>query len=312
MRNPAWGTVRSWASGSRSSASRDGVHRMRRVLLGPQQEDGHVHLRVGVKQLSLRLHRPAPGELGPRAGAVAVAADVGEGMADEVARRRVALDRDPLGQRGPEHQLGPVGHDAIQARERCHTTRQPPGRARGAELVATVQAVGHEHDAAGLQPAGAHREQQPTPPRGRGRRRCSAARPPRDRSRRSHPPASRASTDGAGDLRSRRAAAGRAGEDESASARRGHDRLPLAVREAQRVQKHKRRTGPGLSVGDPCAVLVVVEAKTQGLNRVRGRHRPDVHPMIRIEDWWVPFWRLSPLPYDHLLDYRGDKDMICC
>ena len=39
------------------------------------------------------------------------------------------------------------------------------------------------------------------------------------------------------------------------------ERLPLAVREAGRVQQRERRPGAGLAVGDPRAVGVVVEAQ---------------------------------------------------
>ena len=41
-------------------------------------------------------------------------------------------------------------------------------------------------------------------------------------------------------------------------------RLPLPVRESHRVHQRERRAGPGLAVGDPAAVGVVVEAQLHG------------------------------------------------
>jgi hypothetical protein len=44
-----------------------------------------------------------------------------------------------------------------------------------------------------------------------------------------------------------------------AGGQRRHDRLPLAVREPERVEQHERRAGARLTVGDARAVVVVVE-----------------------------------------------------
>ena len=50
--------------------------------------------------------------------------------------------------------------------------------------------------------------------------------------------------------------------DPEALGQRLDDRLPLAVRQSERVQQHERRAGARLSVGDPGAVVVVIEPKS--------------------------------------------------
>src|SRR4051794_12600171 len=82
-----------------------GLQRVVAVLTGPEQERGRGDGGVGLQIAGLRVHRPAPGELGPGAGAVAVAADVGEGVADEVAGVRVGPGRELGAQVGAEEEL---------------------------------------------------------------------------------------------------------------------------------------------------------------------------------------------------------------
>src|SRR5438067_2834723 len=68
--------------------------RVETVLVGPEEQGGHVHRAVGVQELGLAVERPAPGSPGPRPREVGVASHVGEGVAYEVARRRVAARRE--------------------------------------------------------------------------------------------------------------------------------------------------------------------------------------------------------------------------
>ena len=49
--------------------------------------------------------------------------------------------------------------------------------------------------------------------------------------------------------------------DPEAVGQRSDDRLPFAMRQSQRVQKHQRGAGSRLPIGDPRAVMVVVEAQ---------------------------------------------------
>src|SRR4051794_41924208 len=68
---------------------------MERVAVGPEQQRRRRDPRVDVEQLAARADGPRARERRPRAGEVGVAADVGERVADEVARRRVAADAEP-------------------------------------------------------------------------------------------------------------------------------------------------------------------------------------------------------------------------
>src|SRR4051794_39628904 len=70
-------------------------HRMRPVLVGPQQQHRLLDQPVAVDQVRIGL-RPAPDRARPATRAVRVAADVGERMAHEIARGRVRARREPL------------------------------------------------------------------------------------------------------------------------------------------------------------------------------------------------------------------------
>src|SRR3954451_15993567 len=63
------------------------------VLVGPQQQHGKVDPPVALQQVAAGVAGPAAGEARPRAGEVRVAADVGERVAHQVARGRVAPRR---------------------------------------------------------------------------------------------------------------------------------------------------------------------------------------------------------------------------
>ena len=82
--------TRSCASGSRSSASSAAASGWRGSSSAHSSSTGTSMPRVGVEQLAARARRPAPRELRPRAREVRVAADVGERVAHDVGRRRVA------------------------------------------------------------------------------------------------------------------------------------------------------------------------------------------------------------------------------
>src|ERR1700760_1645971 len=79
---------------------------------------------------------------------------------------------------------------------------------------------------------------------------------------------------------------GQAREDEAGPRRqRGDDRLPLAVRQPQRVEQDERRAGPGLAVGDPGPVLVVVEPEPHADG--------SSHPFVRCWARWCTPGALS-------------------
>ena len=141
-------------------------------------------------------------------------------------RRRGGRDRAPPSCPGPtaarppsgrKTQLGPVGHHPVQAGQRRHAAGHPPRRSLGAELVAAVQPVGHQHEPAGLQPPGADRQQRELGAEVVAGDDAARSADLAAEARRSHRRASRASRGGAGGPRSRRAAAGRAARRESAS-----------------------------------------------------------------------------------------------
>jgi hypothetical protein len=50
--------------------------------------------------------------------------------------------------------------------------------------------------------------------------------------------------------------------DAKATGQGRHDRLPLAMRETERVQQHERRAGSGLAIGHSGAVRVVIEPQS--------------------------------------------------
>ena len=110
------GSTRRCASGSRPSASSAIETRVQAVLVGPQQQRRHVDQAVGVEQVGLRAGRPAPGRARPGAGARGVAADVGEGVAHEVARGRVAARAQRLAGLGPERHPRGVRDHAVEPR----------------------------------------------------------------------------------------------------------------------------------------------------------------------------------------------------
>ena len=79
------------------------LERVVAVVAGPEEQDRRgeaLGRRRGSRGCAST--RPAAGELGPRARAVAVPADVGERVADEVARRRIAAGRELGAELGAE------------------------------------------------------------------------------------------------------------------------------------------------------------------------------------------------------------------
>jgi hypothetical protein len=142
----------------------------------------------------------------------------------------------------------------------------PPQRPPARELVAAVQPVGHQHEPGGLDPARARGPQ-------RQLRAEIVAGEPRPRpdhllaeaGQHVDHPVDRVGMAWAvlgvavqGQVREHDAEAGR---------KRVHDRLPLAVRQPERVQEHERRPGPGLPVGYAGAVLVVIQPQPHGSDR---------------------------------------------
>ena len=113
--SPCPGSTRSWASGRRSRASSAIASGCSAVLVGPQEQDGDVDQAVGVEEVGVAARRPAAGGARPRAGAVGVAAEVGEGVADEVAGGGVAARAEPLAGGRAEGEPGAVGERAVEA-----------------------------------------------------------------------------------------------------------------------------------------------------------------------------------------------------
>ena len=255
------GSTRSWASGSRSSASSAIVERVRAVLVRPQQERRRLDQPVGVEQVDLRALRPAAGGARPRPHAVAVAADAHERVADQVARGGVARARSAARPcRGGRRARRACETRAVQARAPRRRAARPRSRApagRAADGGASRWASGRARRGVELAGRRSRAAAAARPPR--GRRPAAAARTRRRRSRRPPRPSTPACRDGAAGPRSRRAAAGRgapAGSGPRAPRTSGsHSRWERNFECTQR----ERRPGPRLAVGDPRAVVVVVE-----------------------------------------------------
>ena len=211
----------------------------------------------------------------PRAREVAVAADVRERVADEVARGRVARARSA---RSP-----PSGRNATRAP--CESARSRPGtaaaraarharRQRRRRSARRCRRLGISTSRAGVEPPG-------DDARAAGARR-PASWPPTSGARAQRPRAQkpamhlgqpvRGCRGGAGGPRSRRAAGGRAAR--GGSGRRAARRpAPTRGARARRVQQRERRPGARLAVGDARAVGVVVEAQPHPAPRRRARPR---------------------------------------
>ena len=220
MRKPVPGSTRSWASGSRSSASSAPCERVAPVLVGPQQQHRRGDARVDVQQLAPGFARAVAREAGPRPREVHVAAHVGERVADQVARGGVAARAQLHAAIGAERGLREMGQGAVDPGHRAGAA--PAVRQCSLAAAGGAAASGMSTSASGIQQPALDRAQQhlraevvPGDQRARpGRVQAERRRAPRR--------ASRACRGGAGGPRSRRAAAGRAAR--RGSARRGRRR----------------------------------------------------------------------------------------
>ena len=249
-------STRSWRVGQQVERLLGGLQRMAPVGVGPQQQHREVEVRVEVEQLAARARRPALGEARPRAREVDVAADVGEGVAQQVARCGVGADRELDPALGPIGGARDVGQRAAEARHGAQARRRAPLLARRR----AVQRVGHEHEPPRRDGPQLERAQQDL------RAQVVAA------DERARPGGLHA--EGGDDLGQpvQRVGVARAvlgvavqrqvGEDQAvAIGQRLDDRLELAVAEQRRVQEHEAGAGARLAVGHARPVGVVVEAQ---------------------------------------------------
>ena len=197
-----------------------------------------------------------------------VAADVGEGVAHEVARAGRAARGQPQPEVGPEQQPRAVRERAAEARDRAGPRRDPPAAAQLLVRGAPVQPVGQQDQARRRDLAARDRVQQdlgaepvPADQRPRAEHLVAEAR----RARRRTSPACRG---GAGAPRSRRAAAGRAAR--RGSGRRGPRRSArtpcgraspsaaarAAGRSPPRGRRRARRRGGGRAAASRAAIVV--------------------------------------------------------
>ena len=152
--------------------------------------------------------------------------------------------------------------------------RRAPRRARRAlEPVArraAVQRARHQHEPAGRELARRRPRAAGSARRRRGRRPAAAART----TSRQKPAITSAIHSGVYGWRGRSSESPCSGRSGSTSRKRSDElldqRLPLAVGQQRRVQQRERRPGARLAVGDPRAVVVVVEAE---LHTLRSRRR---------------------------------------
>ena len=197
----------------------------------------------------------------------------------------LCCDRDPLAERRAEHELGAARERAVQAGHRGQPAGGPPDRAPCRELVAPVQPVGHQHQPRRLQPSAADGQQRQLGAEAVAGDDRSAVRPPRGRSRRSRRPASPASTEWRG-RSSESPCSGRSGSDD-AEARRQRARSTGSHSRCESPSECSStiaRPGAGLAVGDPRAVLMVVQPQLHAGDRrspprVRG-DRVDQKPLL--------------------------------
>ena len=206
------------------------------------QQHGDVDPRVGVEQSALGIGRPAPRELGPRAGAIAVPGHVGEGVANEVAGGGIALCGQALAHRGPEHQRGAAGECAVEPRQSRSPAHDAPRRALAGNSSRRWRRFGMSAIRAGSRRPVVTASRR-SPPRCRGRRAAVAGRPPRDRNPRSPRRASRPCTGGGACPRNLHGAGGRA-------ARRGNARK--ARPRPAPTRGEKVLTNVVMQVLDPC------------------------------------------------------------
>ena len=235
--------------------------RVRGILVGPQQQHGHLDQPVGVQQLGL-VARPAPDRLAPRPRAVAVAAEVHRGVADQVARGRVAARRElrPLGRaerepRGVRRDAVEAGHRGDDARRRARLApRRSGGRCSGEDISTSRPGVSWR-DSTARSSSSAPISCPPTSGRG-------------PHVSRTKPASTSASHSGEYWWRGRSSespCSGRSGSTRrkrspSSSTSGSHSRCE----KPGGVQQRERRPGARLAVGDPRTVGVVVEAELHG------------------------------------------------
>ena len=254
------GSTRRCASGSRPSASSAIETGCRRSSSAHSSSVGTSIRLVGVEQVGLRAGRPAARRARPGAGARGVAADVGERVAHEVARGGVAAGAQPLARLGPERHPRGVRDHAVEPRHGAGAGRAEHDPLEPVAGRPPVQRARHDHEPPRRELAGLDRAQQ-------DQRADVVAADQRPRPAHLAAEAGHHLGDPVGRVGVARAVLGVAvqrqvGQHEPEAVGELLDqRLPLAVREQGRVQQRERRAGARLAIGDPGAVVVVVEAE---------------------------------------------------
>ena len=176
-------STRSWPSGSSAQRLFGGGERVQAVLVGPQQQHGHLAgagRAPAAASAAPRGH--CAGALGPRAGQARVAGDVGEGVADEVGGGGVRAGRQAHAALGPEDRARRRRRAGRRGPERRPRWRPAARRApRSGGVGGRVQAVGHQHQPRGAQRARRRSRAAGSPRRRRGRRPAAGGRAPRRR-----------------------------------------------------------------------------------------------------------------------------------